>query len=371
MKYEAECFLVDCGINTASMLQLVPETYRASAAKTINIDQAIGEQHDRMHAAYKKMAEIDKQSIHCVQDQGSAEITISLLAHQIKLELASIGKTSDEVEGALQRVADEALAIQHRATKDGTMAMVEASIKIWGKYERIAHRLELVNHRRTPEISCKPFNFRFDGAGDGGNPAPNLTIKHAGIMPYCGPSYGLADMEAVTENIFQTDDMKPEVIRHKGQPIQRPPRESANLALPDIMGEGLFKAGTEHKDGHFQCPSDVSFDVGEGHTQSTTLDTVAGVIRKLQQLKNALLKDKAADAEWTVEGITSSPSNQPGTSSGTQHQEDNTAAPAEAKASPAGAKARPKTDPPDSGRTKRVAITVEGATSPQQAATKP
>ena len=250
------------------------------------------------------------------------------------------------------------------------MAMVEASIVILGKYERIAHRLELVNHRRTPEISCKPFNFRYDGAGDGGNPAPNLSIKHAGIMPYCGPSYGLTDMEAVTENIFQTDDMKPEVIRHKGQPIQRPPRESANLTLPDIMGEGLFKAVTEHKDGHFQCPSDVTFDVGEGHTQSTTLDTIAGVVRKLQQLKNALLREKAADAEWTVEGGSLAPTNQPGTSSSTQQQEDNSATQAVAKASAAGAKARP-TDPPDSGRTKRVAITVEGEASPQQAATKP
>ena len=91
----------------------------------------------------------------------------------------------------------------------------------------------------------------------------------------------------------------------------------------------------------------MTFDVGEGHTQSTALDTVAGVVRKLHQLKNALLKDKAADAEWTVEGGISAPTNQPGTSSGTQQQEDNTATPAEAKASSAGAKARPKTDPPD------------------------
>ena len=76
-----------------------------------------------------------------------------------------------------------------------------------------------------------------------------------------------------------------------------------------MVGEGFFKAGTTHKDGIFQCPSDVSYDIneGEGHTQSSTLDKVAEVLRKLKQMQNSLVGDSKADAQWLpVEAVADS-----------------------------------------------------------------
>ena len=74
------------------MRQLVPEQYRASAARIINIDPDIADRHDLVHGAYKKLQEIDKKSIHCLQDQGSSEMMISILAAHMKQELDNIGK---------------------------------------------------------------------------------------------------------------------------------------------------------------------------------------------------------------------------------------------------------------------------------------
>ena len=98
IKYQAENFLMDCGINQATMRQLEPEHYRQTAAKTINVDPEVGELQDHMHAAYKKLEEIDKRSITYVQDQGSAEIGITILAQHIKSELDNIGRTTDKAE---------------------------------------------------------------------------------------------------------------------------------------------------------------------------------------------------------------------------------------------------------------------------------
>ena len=52
-----ECtnFFIDCGINQNSMCQLVPEHYRQSAARTINVDPEVGILQDHMHQAYKKL----------------------------------------------------------------------------------------------------------------------------------------------------------------------------------------------------------------------------------------------------------------------------------------------------------------------------
>ena len=131
-----------------------------------------------------------------------------------------------------------------------------------------------------------------------------------------------------------------------------------------MVGEGLFKAGTTHKDGIFQCPSDVSFDIngGEGHTQSSTLDKVAEVLRKLKQMQNALAGESKADAEWVpVEAADSANTAMPASPA-------NTAAPHAAVANTA-----PPPDPLDSGRVKRQAIEVAGANGPQiqPAQTKP
>ena len=87
MRYEAENFLIDCGINGGSMRQFTPEQYRASAARITNIDPEIADRHDLMHNAYKKMKEIVNRSIHCLQDQGASEIIISILASHMKQEL--------------------------------------------------------------------------------------------------------------------------------------------------------------------------------------------------------------------------------------------------------------------------------------------
>ena len=81
----------------------------------------------------------------------------------MKQELDIIGKTSGDTEEQLDRIANEAHLIETNAIKDGTIQIIEASIEIFDKYMRIAHRLELINHRRTPDITCKAFNFRFDG----------------------------------------------------------------------------------------------------------------------------------------------------------------------------------------------------------------
>ena len=129
------------------------------------------------------------------------------------------------------------------------------------------------------------------------------------------------------------------------------------------MGEGLFKAGTTHKDGIFQCPSDVSFDIkeGEGHTQSSTLDKVAEVLRKLKQMQNALVGESKADAAWVpVEAANSA-------NTATPASPANTSAPLAAVRQTAteGANTAPPPDPLDSGRVKRQAIEVAGANGPQ------
>ena len=82
--HEAESFLIDCGINGGSMRQYVPEHYRASSARIANIDPEIADRHDLMHNAYNNMKEIDNKSIYFLQDQGAAEINISILATHMK-----------------------------------------------------------------------------------------------------------------------------------------------------------------------------------------------------------------------------------------------------------------------------------------------
>ena len=174
-----------------------------------------------MHNAYKKMKEIDNKSIHCLQDQGASEIIISIPASHMKQELDIIGKTSEDTEEQLDRIANEAHLIETNAIRDGSIQIIEVSIEILDKYMRIAHRLELINHRRTPDITCKAFNFRFDGAGDGGQLSPDISVKHIGNMPYCGPKYGLTDMNVVAGNIFQKDSDKPEIPRQTGRAVKR------------------------------------------------------------------------------------------------------------------------------------------------------
>ena len=118
MRYESEKFLMDCGINLGSMKQFVPEQYRQSAARISNIDPEMAERHDQMHFAYKKLQEIDNNSINGMQDQGSAEIIITILAAHMKRELDNIGRTSDEAEAQLDRIANEAQVIESNAIKD-------------------------------------------------------------------------------------------------------------------------------------------------------------------------------------------------------------------------------------------------------------
>ena len=267
----------------------MPEQYRASAARVTNIDPDIAERHDLMHFAYKKLQEIDTKSIHNLQDQGSSEIIISILAAHMKQVLDNIGKTSDEAEKQLDRIANEAQLIESNAIKDGSIQIIEASMEILDKYMLIAHRLELINHRSTPDISCKAVKFNFDGAGDGGQLSPDIGIKHRGNMPYCGPTYGLTDMNVIAESLFQKDSERVEVTRQKGKAVKRSaPGDEPNPSAPDLVGDGLFKAGTTHKDGIFQCPTDMQLDITQGHTQSEVLDRISAAIRRLRQLEATL-----------------------------------------------------------------------------------
>ena len=106
-------------------------------------------------------------------------------------------------------------------------------------------------------------------------------------------------MHVIAENLFQKDSERFEVPSQKGRAVKRSePGDEPNPSAPDMVGEGPFKAGTTHKDGIVQCPSDVSYDIneGEGHTQSSTLDKVAEILRKLKQMQNSLVGDSKADA---------------------------------------------------------------------------
>ena len=105
---------------------------------------------------------------------------------------------------------------------------------------------------------------------------------------------------------------------------------------------------------------------GEGHAQSSTLDKVAEVLRKLKQMQNAIVGDSMADAEYlVVESADSANTAMPASPA-------NTAAPA--ATNNAGANTAPPPDPQDAAaRVKRQAIEVAGANGPQiqPAQTKP
>ena len=62
--------------------------------------------------------------------------------------------------------------------------MIEAAIEILAKYRHIAHRLELVNHRRTPNITCKAVKPTQDYEGDGGKLSPDIYIyiSHSKVL---------------------------------------------------------------------------------------------------------------------------------------------------------------------------------------------
>ena len=227
------------------------------------------------------------------------------------------------------------------------MPAIEATIEILNKFTTIAHRLELVKHRKTPEINAKAVRFQqFDTDGEGAQLSPNVTIKHRGVMPYCGTSYGLTDMTTITDNIFAPEAERVDNTRQRGKAIKRKETgDVPNPSAPDVVGVGLFKQGTEHRDGMFQCPTDTKFDskISEGHTHSETLDKIAESIRKLRQTQQALFAEQKEEAQWTpVEDANKSAS----ASSGTKQDE------------------APK-DPPDSGKVKRAAVEKDGVAGPQ------
>ena len=168
-------------------------------------------------------------------------------------------------------------------------------------------------------------------------------------------------MNIIAESMFQPDSDRVEITRNKGKAIKRSaPGDEPNPSAPDQVGEGLLKAGTAHKNGIFQCPSDINFDIreGEGHNQSNTVDKISEVLRKLKQMQQALIADNKADVQWTIEG-----GNSPDAASSAcaaaptletilqTPQKEETTAPI---------------DPQDSGRVKRPAIAVAGAAGPQQ-----
>ena len=62
-----------------------------------------------MYYAYKQLSEIDARSIWCLQDQGAAELNISVITAQIKKELDDrISHIGDKTEEHLSKISDEA-----------------------------------------------------------------------------------------------------------------------------------------------------------------------------------------------------------------------------------------------------------------------
>ena len=270
------------------------------------------------------------------------------------LRVISKKNLTTSAEKQLDTIASFTYELECYAIKVGTLPVLEATIEILDKFTTIAHRLELIKHRKTPEISAKAVRFQYDTDGEGAQLSPNITIKHRGVMPYCGPSFGLTDMTTITDNIFAPEAERVDTTRQGGKAIKRKETgDIPNPAAPDSVGVGLFKAGTPYRDGIFQCPTDTKFDgkIGEGHTHSETLDKIAESIRKLRQTQQAIIADNKADAQWTpvaLEGTAAASSSMPTTPN----------------------EEAPK-DPPDSGRVKRVAVEKAGATVPQQQPVQP
>ena len=84
LRKEAENFLVESCINHASMEQQGPEHYRSTSAQSANVDEETKKVHDTMYHAYKKMGDIDNQSVWTLQDQGAAEINIGIISAHMK-----------------------------------------------------------------------------------------------------------------------------------------------------------------------------------------------------------------------------------------------------------------------------------------------
>ena len=122
-------------------------------------------------------------------------------------------------------------------------------------------------------------------------------------MPYCGPTFGLVDMHALTEHIHKPEEEGDAPQRQRGQAQKRrAPGEDgppADPVAPDEIGDGLLKAGTRHANGIFQCPADMKLDITEGHTQSDVLDRISEAIRKLRQIESTLTGE---DPDWVLEG---------------------------------------------------------------------
>ena len=204
----------------------------------------------------------------------------------------------------------------------------------------------MIKHRKTPEINAKAVRFQYDTDGEGAQLSPNITIKHRGVMPYCGPSYGLTDMTTITDNIFAPEAERVDSTRQGGRAIKRKETgDVPNPSAPDNVGMGLFKAGTTYNEGMFQCPTDTKLDgkIGEGHTHSETLDKIAESLRKLKQTQQAIIAAQKEEAQWTP-------------------IEDAKNAPAASSSTPKNATTK---DPPDSGKVKRAAVEKDGVTGPQ------
>ena len=74
---------------------------------------------------------------------------------------------------------------------------------------------------------------------------------------------------------------------------RREPGDDDDKSAPDQVGEGLFKAGTQHINGIFCCPADMPFDTPEGHTQSVVLDEISEALTKLHKMRQEITGDKS------------------------------------------------------------------------------
>ena len=291
---------MDCGINKQDMMTDIPNQYKRLPPMQI-ATQEMEEQakvQNVMFQAYQRFREIEADSVYAIRAQGATELNISLLGHHITQELRKLHEVSGDAEKGLGEIIAQVKSIEQAAKDLGTLPMVVAALEILQKYKRAVSRFENLKRRYIPSIRCGSV-CKFDTEGNGDMP-PQLNITYAGHMPYCGPSFGLAHMHIIKEQIHkgteeedaqssqsaQSAKSTPRT-RGKGQKREAPGSAPSNPMEPD-PGAGLFKRGTDIHKGVYRCPSDMPIDPPQGHSQSEVLDMITQAMDRLKKTETML-----------------------------------------------------------------------------------
>ena len=295
---------MDCGINKQDMMSDIPDHYKSLPPMQV-ATQAMAEQatvQNVMYQAYQKFREIEADSVYAVREQGAAELNISLLGHHMTQELRKLHEVFGDSEKGLGEIIAQVKSIEQAAKDLGTLPMVVAAIEILQKYKRATSRFENLKRRYVPSIRCGS-SCKFDTDGNGVTP-PELTITYAGHMPYCGPSFGLAHMHVIRDQVNKGADEEEAKSSQSAQSAKSTPRtrgKGQKREAPGTMpnkdpmapepGAGIFKSGTDIHKGVFRCPSDMPIDPPQGHSQSEVLDIITQAIDRLKKTESTLTGD--------------------------------------------------------------------------------